>query len=100
MLSRITITLYAIIIMALFVKPFTVRAETVNIPIFIDYQQLQLLMIRDQFKGQNNTAQYLLDDDGCTSITFSEPLLTEYSLHMPQLLQLNRNLEIELLLMK
>jgi septal ring-binding cell division protein DamX len=76
MLSRITMTLYVIIIMALFVKPFTVRAETVNIPIFIDYQQLQLLIIQDEFKGPNNSAQYLLDDDGCTSITFSEPRLS------------------------
>ena len=76
MLSRLTITLYAIMIMALIVKPVNVWAETINIPVFLDYQQLQLLMIRDQFKGPNNTAQYLLDDDGCTSITFSEPRLS------------------------
>ena len=76
MLSRMTITLYAIMIMALIVKPISVIAETITIPVFLDYQQLQLLMIQDQFKGPNNTAQYLLDDDGCTSITFSEPRLS------------------------
>ena len=76
MLSRLTITFYTIMIIALIVKPFIVRAETINIPVFLDYQQLQLLMIRDEFKGPNNTAQYLLDDDGCTSITFSEPHLS------------------------
>ena len=61
---RLTIALFVVIIIALFVKPFTVRAETINIPVFIDYQQLQLLMIQDEFKGPNSTAQYLLDDNG------------------------------------
>jgi len=76
MSPRLTIALFVVIIIALFVKPFTVRAETINIPVFIDYQQLQLLMIQDEFKGSNNTARYLLDDNGCTSITFSEPHLS------------------------
>ena len=76
MLSRLTITLYAIMIMELVVKPVSVRAETIAIPIFLDYQQLQVLMVQNEFKGPNDTAQYLLDDDGCTSITFSEPHLS------------------------
>ncbi|MDH3344658.1 MAG: hypothetical protein OEL58_05425, partial [Desulfobacteraceae bacterium] len=76
MLTRLTSILYAIMIMALIVKPIAVRAETITIPVFLDYQQLQLLIIRDAFKGPKNTAQYLLDDDGCTSITFSEPRLS------------------------
>ena len=76
MLSRLTSILYALMFMALMVKPIAVRAETITIPVFLDYQQLQLLMMRDKFIGQNNTAQYLLDDDGCTSITFSEPHLS------------------------
>jgi hypothetical protein len=58
------------------IKPIPAKAETVTIPVFLDYQQWQLLMIRDDFKGPNNTEQYLLDDDGCTSITFSEPRLS------------------------
>jgi hypothetical protein len=62
--------------MALIVKPVSVRAETITIPVFLDYRQLQLLMMRDQFRGPNDTVQYLLDDDGCTSITFSEPHLS------------------------
>ena len=76
MLTRLPSILYAIMIMALIVKPTAVRAETITIPVFLDYQQLQLLIIRDEFKGPKNTAQYLLDDDGCTSITFSEPRLS------------------------
>jgi septal ring-binding cell division protein DamX len=73
---RLTIAVFVVIVIALFVKPSTVRAETINIPVFIDYQQLQLLMIQDDFKGPNNSARYLLDDNGCTSITFSEPRLS------------------------
>ena len=76
MLTRLTSILYAIMIMALIVKPIAVRAETITIPVFLDYQQLQLLMMRNNFKGPNNTAKYLLDDNGCTSITFSEPYLS------------------------
>jgi len=76
MLTRLPSILYAIMIMALIVKPTAVRAETITIPVFLDYQQLQLLIIRNEFKGPKNTAQYLLDDDGCTSITFSEPRLS------------------------
>jgi len=79
MLSRLTIALFVVIIIALFIKPFTVGAETIKIPVFIDYQQLQHLMVQDEFKGPNNTEQYLLDDDGCTSITFSEPRLSAES---------------------
>jgi septal ring-binding cell division protein DamX len=76
MLSRLTSIMYAIMAMALIVKPIAVQAETITIPVFLDYQQLQLLMMWDKFKGPNNTAQYLLDDDGCTSITFSKPHLS------------------------
>ena len=76
MLSRLTSILYAIMIMALIVKPIAVRAETITIPVFLDYQQLQILMMLDKFKGPNNSVKYLLDDDGCTSITFSEPRLS------------------------
>ena len=76
MLSRLTFILYAILFMALIIKPIVVKAETVTIPVFLDYQQLQLLMVRDNFKGSNNTAKYLMDDNGCTSITFSEPRMS------------------------
>ena len=76
MTSRHTIMMYSIIIMALIVKPILVAAETIKIPIFLEYPQLQLLIMQDEFKGPNDSAQYLLDEDGCTSITFSEPRLS------------------------
>ena len=55
MLSRLSIALFVIITMAQVFKPFTVRAETINTPVFIDFQQLQLLMIQNEFKVPNNT---------------------------------------------
>jgi len=76
MISRLTRILYAIMIIALLVKPVSVQAETITIPVFLDYRQLQLFMMRDEFKGPNNTAHYQLDDDGCSSVTFSEPHLS------------------------
>lgn len=76
MLSRLKVILYATLFVAMIIKPIPAKVETVTIPAFLDYQQWQLLMIRDDFKGPNNTEQYLLDDDGCTSITFSEPRLS------------------------
>jgi cell division septation protein DedD len=76
MISRLKITLYAIMVMVLIVKPIEVRAETITIPVFLDYQQLQVLMMLYEFQGPNDTARYLLDDNGCTSITFSEPHLS------------------------
>jgi hypothetical protein len=76
MVYRLTMTLSTIIILSLIVIPISVRAETIAIPVFLDYRQLQLLMVRDEFKGPNDTAKYLLDPNGCTSITFSEPHLS------------------------
>jgi hypothetical protein len=68
--------LFAIMAIALMVKPVLAQTETIAIPVFFDYRQLQLFMMRDEFKGPNPTAQYRLDDDGCTSIAFSEPHLS------------------------
>jgi len=63
-------------IIALMVQPTPSRAETISISVFLDYRQLEFLMMRDAFNGPNHTAQYLLDDDGCTRISFSEPHLS------------------------
>jgi hypothetical protein len=63
-------------VVTLLFKPVLARAETIAIPVFLDYRQLQLLMMRDEFKGPDNSAKYQLDSDGCSSITFSEPRLS------------------------
>ena len=76
MLSRRKRILYAIMMTALIVNPIAVWSETIAIPVFLDYQQLQAHLMRDQFKAPDNTARYLLDDDGCASITLSEPHLS------------------------
>ena len=76
MLSRQKRILYAITMTALIVNPIAVWSETIAIPVFLDYQQLQAHLMRDQFKAPDNTARYLLDHDGCASITLSEPHLS------------------------
>ena len=68
--------LHAILFTVLILKPVTVSAETVVIPVFLNYPQLQLLMKRAMFTGPDNSARYLLDNDGCNTVSFSEPHLS------------------------
>ena len=53
-----------------------VSAETIAIPVFLNYPQLQLLMKRAMFTGPDNSVRYLLDDDGCNTVSFAEPHLS------------------------
>jgi hypothetical protein len=66
----------AILLTVLILKPVTVTAEKVTIPVFLNYPQLQLLMKRAMFTGPDNSARYLLDNDGCGTVSFSEPHLS------------------------
>ena len=68
--------LYAILLSILILQPVAVSAEKVTIPVFLNYPQLQHLMKRVMFTGPGNSARYLLDDDGCNTISFSEPHLS------------------------
>jgi len=45
-------------------------AETVEIPVFLNYPQLQLLMKRAMFSGPDDSARYLLDNEGCNTVSF------------------------------
>ncbi len=65
-----------VLFLALIVNPLQTQAETVAIPIFVHYPQLQFLMERGMFNGPENSAQYSLDDDGCTTVAFSSPQLS------------------------
>ena len=68
--------LHTILLSVLILKPVAVSAEKVAIPVFLNYPQLQLLMKRSMFTGPDYSARYLLDDDGCNTISFSEPNLS------------------------
>jgi len=68
--------LHAILLTILILKPVTVSAEKLAIPVFLNYPQLQLLMKRAMFTGPDNSARYSLDNDGCNTISFSEPNLS------------------------
>ena len=74
--SGLKLILHAILLTVVILKPVAVSAETVAIPVFLNYPQLQLLMKRAMFTGPDYSAQYLLDDDGCNTISFSEPHLS------------------------
>jgi len=49
------------------------QAKTVTLPIKIDYPLLQFLTIQSSFNGPNQTARLLENEDGCTSVTVSNP---------------------------
>ncbi len=68
--------LHAILLAILILQPVTVSAETVAIPVFLNFPQLQLLMKRAMFTDPDNSAQYLLDKDGCNTVSFSQPHLS------------------------
>ena len=68
--------LHAILLTVLILKPVTVSAEKVAIPVFLNYPQLQLLMNRAMLTDPDNSARYLLDDEGCNTVTFSQPQLS------------------------
>ena len=65
-----------VLVSLLILKPVTVLAETVTIPLFLTYPQLQLLMKKAMFTGPDNSVRYLLDDDGCNTVSFSQPNLS------------------------
>jgi len=68
--------LRAILLTVVILKSVAVSAEKVAIPVFLNYPQLQLLMKRSMFTGPDYSARYVLDDDGCNTISFSEPHLS------------------------
>ena len=65
-----------ILLSLLILKPVAVSAETIAIPVFLNYPQLQLLMKMAMFTGPDNSVRYLLDDDGCNTVSFAEPHLS------------------------
>jgi hypothetical protein len=74
-INRIRI-LHAILLTVLILKPVAASAERVSIPVFLNYPQLQLLMKRAMFTGPDESAAYLLDDEGCNTVSFSQPRLS------------------------
>ena len=70
--NGLKLILHAILFTVLILKPVTTSAETVTIPVFLNYPQLQLLMKRAMFTGPDDSARYLLDNEGCSTVSFSE----------------------------
>ena len=68
--------LLVILLTVLTLKPVTASAEKVAIPVFLNYPQLQLLMKRAMFTGPDDSAAYMLDNEGCNRVSFSQPRLS------------------------
>ena len=68
--------LHAILLTLLILQPVTVSAEKLAIPVFLNYPQLQLLIKRAMFTGPDNSARYSLDNEGCSTVSFSQPQLS------------------------
>jgi hypothetical protein len=66
----------SVLVSLLILKTVTVSAESVAIPLFLTHPQLQLLMKKAMFTGPDNSVRYLLDDDGCNAVSFSQPNLS------------------------
>jgi len=67
--NGLKLILPTILLTILILTPVAVSAETVAIPGFLNYPQLQLLMKSTMFTGPDYSARYLLDDDGCNTIS-------------------------------
>lgn len=67
---------HAVLLSVLLLTPLPALSETVGIPVFLTYPQLRFLVVREMFKGPDNTARYVLDDTGCAFVTYSEPHLS------------------------
>ena len=68
--------LLVILLAVQILKPVAASTEKVSIPIFLNYPQLQLLMKRAMFTGPDESAAYLLDNEGCNTVSFSQPHLS------------------------
>jgi hypothetical protein len=68
--------LYAFMLVALLLGPVVAAAETVTLPVYLNYRQLELLMLREMFTGPSKTVQYPLDESGCSTVTLSDPKLS------------------------
>lgn len=73
---RLKTIFYATFLSTLNLMPAAVSAEKVAVPVFLNYPQLQLLMKSAMFSGPDASVRYLLDKDGCNTISFSEPQLS------------------------
>lgn len=73
------------------------QAETINIPLKIDFSSLQQLLITQLFTGKSTSIELLHDPSGCSEIVLSEPKLSELNQHLKIDSRLNARLGVKLL---
>ncbi|MCK5828821.1 MAG: transglycosylase SLT domain-containing protein [Methylococcales bacterium] len=72
------------------------RAETITVPIKIDFPLLQQLVESQLFTGKSNSTELLHDSTGCNEIILSEPKLREFNNHLIINSHLNAKLGVKL----
>ena len=78
-ISGILIKVLFLLPVLVFFSPLQAQAstETVSLPLSIDYQLLQSIVIKVAYTDQGQSAILLNENDGCQKITISEPSIRE-----------------------
>ncbi len=85
------------IILVLLFSSHLARAETLSVPLKIDFSLLQQLVISQLFKGPSATTEILHDPYSCSEITLSNPKLSEFEQHLQINTQLKARLAVKVL---
>ena len=75
-LNKLISIVFALLTVSIIASP--VIAETVRVPIKLDYPVLRQLMHSQLFNTPDKSAEILHDADGCSNIYLSDPQLREY----------------------
>ena len=99
MFDKIRIQLFHhIIAVLLLILPLQqLQAETINIPIKVDFLLLQQLVETQLFSDDSLSTEILNDPGKCSEIILSEPKLTEFNQHLKINARLNAKLGVKLL---
>nr|WP_305906798.1 hypothetical protein [Methylomarinum sp. Ch1-1]MDP4519504.1 hypothetical protein [Methylomarinum sp. Ch1-1] len=73
------------------------QAETVKVPLQLDFPLLRQLVVNQLFPGEDVSTELLNDPNGCSSIVLSEPKLSEANQHLQILSRLDVSLAVKML---
>ena len=85
------------IVLVLLLSAQLTQAETVSVPMQIEFTQLQKLLVKQLFTGPSSSIEVLNDPQGCSEITLSNPQLSEFKQHLQVDAQLKARLAVKML---
>ncbi len=85
------------IALLLFLPVQLLQAETIIVPIKIDFPLLHQLIVTQLFKGNSASAELLHDPSGCSKIVLSNPHLSEFKRHLKINARLTAKLAVKML---